>query len=164
VAVRRARDLWRRCGACAVVAVLGVAGCGGHPDAPKLPPGVGYHPTAPVLPTGVAAGTPLVVDLNDTAAVRPAGMRVASDGTLTGMHWSSWGQQTARAQGSAMINLCSPDCGSGPIRKYPATVTLTGLKRCGSHDFYARATVTLATVAGARSFGAFIHAPCVPEP
>ena len=153
----------RRLVAGVAVVALGVSACGGH-STPTPGPGIGYHPTPPALPSSAPAGSPLVVDLSNTGAVRPAHMLIASDGVLTGLHWASWGQSTAQAQGSAQINLCSPSCGAGDVRTYPATVTLTGLRRCGGHDFYAAAKVMLATVAGARPFGAFIHAPCAPEP
>lgn len=156
-------DLRRCLAAGAVAATLGASGCGGH-SAPRPGPGIGYHPTPPTLPSSVPAGSPLVVDLTNTGAMRPSHMVVARDGVLTRLRWTSWGQPTARAHGSALIHICSPDCGAGYERTYPATVTLTGLKRCGSHEFYARASVTLATVAGPRGFGAFIHAPCAPQP
>lgn len=154
-------DPRRRLAAGAAALVLVAGGCGGH-SAPKPGPGIGYHPTPPVVPSSAPAGVPLVVDLTNAGAVRPAHLLVASDGYLTGLRWASWGQSTARAQGSAKINLCTPSCGAGNVRTYPATVTLTGLRRCGTRDFYAAARVSLATLAGARNFGAFIHAPCAP--
>lgn len=157
-------DLRRCLLAGAVAATLGIGGCGGGHTPPQPGPGVGYHPTAPVLPSSVPAGLPLVVDLTNTGAVRPSRMVIARDGVLTGLRWASWGKITARAKGSALIHICSPDCGAGYERTYPVTVTLTGLKRCDSHEFYARASVTLATVAGPHGFGAFIHAPCAPAP
>lgn len=168
MAARRVVTDLRRClaagAAAAIVGVgVGLGGCGGGHSAPHLGPGIGYHPTPPTLPSSVPAGSPLVVDLTNTGAVRPSRMVIARDGVLTALRWSSWGQTTARAKGSALIHICSPNCAAGYERTYPVTVTLSGLKHCDSHEFYASASVTLATVAGPRGFGAFIHAPCAAQ-
>ncbi len=145
-------------------AALGVAGCGGagksDPPIPIKFPGLGYRYQPPRLPAGLPAGAVLVVDMTNAGSVRPAGLRFASDGTLSGARWSAWGAVTTAAQGTATVRICTPNCGGGHDARYPARMVLSGIKLCGHHHYYERAQVTLTTAKGPEPWGAYIHAPC----
>jgi hypothetical protein len=68
----------------------------------------------------------------------PATYRLSVDGSgfLTGLTWQEWGQPTAVATGTLEQDNCVPSCAEGTYRKYPATVTVTGLKTGASESYY----------------------------
>jgi hypothetical protein len=157
----------------ALVAALAVAGCGGS-TAPGgggrvTPvggsgktsfPGLGHRNLGPRLPAHVSPGTALAVDMRNIGGVHPTYMRLASDATADGLQWSQWGAASTTAHGTATVRICTPSCGGGHNRSYPTTITLSGLKQCGSHRFYQRATMVLRTATGTKPWGAFVQAPC----
>jgi hypothetical protein len=152
--------------ATALVAALAAAGCGGSGSRPVTNgdgivtfPNLGYKPRAPRLAAS-AAGSALVVGLTNAAAVRPARMQLASDAAASDLRWSRWGAATATAHGTVTVRICSPNCGGGSDRRYPATLTLSGIHRCRGHGFYERASLSLATVQGRRPWGAYVKTPC----
>lgn len=148
--------------AVAAAVTAGLAGCGSaqrKPD-PVTLPAFGYHPTAPKLPAGLPPGTVVVSDLTHTAALRPSSLQFASDATLAGVHWSSWGGSTASGSGTASVRICSPNCAQGSERLYPARVTLLDPKACYGSRFYSSAKVTVQTPGASKPWVSFISAPC----
>ncbi|MFJ3175884.1 hypothetical protein ACIPJK_34640 [Streptomyces roseus] len=70
----------------------------------------------------------VVVDCSAQAHVRPEEYLLAcGDGNnrLVNLRWNSWGQRTATASGTDMVNDCTPYCAAGRFRAYPVTVTLS---------------------------------------
>ncbi|MFE2874012.1 hypothetical protein ACFXG6_08485 [Streptomyces roseus] len=70
----------------------------------------------------------VVVDCFSQAHVRPQEYLLAcGDGNnrLVNLRWNSWGQRTATASGTDMVNDCTPYCAAGRFRAYPVTVTLS---------------------------------------
>lgn len=145
----------------------GASGGGGRPEVKPVGspgkasfPSLGYRAVAPRLPAGARAGAALVVDLTNTGSIAPGSMRVASDATAAGLRWSRWGSEQTTGRGTATVRICTTSCGAGKNRDYPATITLTGLKRCRTHRFYERAQMRLRTAHGSQSWGAFVRVPC----
>lgn len=69
----------------------------------------------------------VVVDCFSQARMRPEEYLLAcGDGNnrLVGLRWDTWGQRTATATGTDMVNDCRPYCAAGRFRAYPVTVTL----------------------------------------
>jgi len=58
---------------------------------------------------------------------RPSTIWLSNDSTfsLSKLHWSSWTTSSAEGTGVVMVNLCQQTCAGGPIRHYPARVTLS---------------------------------------
>lgn len=151
--------------AAACVAAIAVAGfaeskSGSSPRLPITFPDLGYHYYPPRLPTGLARNEVVVVDMTNAGSVRPPNLRFASDGTLSGAHWTDWGAATSTAHGTATVRICSPNCGGGHDARYPATMVLSGVRTCGEHRYYERARVTLTTPQGPKPWGAFIRTGC----
>ncbi|MFE2140674.1 hypothetical protein ACFXA3_02765 [Streptomyces sp. NPDC059456] len=79
--------------------------------------------TAPMDPAPV-----VVIDCFSQARVRPEEYLLAcGDGNnrLVGLRWDTWGQRTATATGTDLVNDCTPYCAAGRFRPYPVTVTLS---------------------------------------
>lgn len=158
--------------AAAVAAVAIVAGCGGSGpsastgasaagvDGTAAFTGLGTKPHPPALPAGADSRTALVVDLTNHARVRPASIALASDTSATGLRWSDWGTPTATAAGTAIVHICTPNCGAGFDRDYPASIALSDLRVCGQHRFYTAVRLTLRTSKGDRRWGAFLDRSC----
>ena len=70
--------------------------------------------------------------------VMPASYSLSADGAtyLAGLRWHGWGQPTAVATGKLERNNCLPDCAHGTYQSYPATVTVTGLRRTATESYY----------------------------
>ena len=159
---RSARAMWS---AAVVLLVAALAGCGAsagaRPDPkPLATPVIHYDPTPPRLPAGRPPGVLYVVDLTNAGAVKPATVAFASDGTLLRLQWSRWGGSPAVAHGTAVVRLCQPDCATGQVVQYPATVTLSGVKACDRARFYVDASVVAETRRGPWHLGSFIRNPC----
>jgi hypothetical protein len=162
--VRRLRVFSTRGAAVALFAGL-IAGCGAsagaRPDPkPVSTPLIHYHPTPPRLPAGHTPGTLYVVDLTNVGAVKPAKVAFASDATLLHVQWSSWGGSAAVGHGTAVVRLCQPDCATGRIVPYPATVKLSGVKSCDHARFYVDSSVVADTRRGPWHLGSFMRNPC----
>ncbi|MER7466695.1 hypothetical protein [Streptomyces sp. NPDC097981] len=70
----------------------------------------------------------VVVDCFSEAQVRPEEFLLAcGDGNnrLVGLGWDTWGQRTATATGTDMVNDCKPYCAAGRFHAYPVKVTLS---------------------------------------
>ncbi|MBT2482393.1 hypothetical protein [Streptomyces sp. ISL-94] len=85
----------------------------------------------------------VVVDCSSQAQVRPEEYLLAcGDGNnrLVGLRWETWGQRTATAAGTDMVNDCRPYCAAGRFRPYPVTVTLSNPQRWPDHPDLQRFT------------------------
>lgn len=74
----------------------------------------------------------LLIDCGDRATVKPEQYTLAcSDGTnyLTGLRWTYWSRNSARATGLQYANDCTPDCAHGTFHAYSAVVTVDQRKR-----------------------------------
>jgi hypothetical protein len=50
--------------------------------------------------------------------------------------YSSYGAKTAAGTGTAVVNLCDPNCAAGKTKNYPVKFTLSKVKQCGdSYQF-----------------------------
>lgn len=152
--------------ACSAVAL---AGCGAGASAQTTSqvttfPGLGYKYFPPNILPGVPHGTVLVVDLRNLGRVRPQTMFIDSDATFSDATWTDWGAASAIGHGTATVRICNPDCGGGPIARYPATLVLSHPRACRSYRFYESATMTLDTVDGPRPWGAYLTDPCNTNP
>jgi hypothetical protein len=152
---------------CAAIVLFtaGLAGCGASAGArpepkPVTAPVVHYQPTPPRLPAGRPPGTLYVVDLMGAGAVKPATVAFASDGALTHVRWSSWGGATAVGRGTAVVRLCQPDCATGRVVPYPATVKLSDVRSCDRARFYVDSSVVAETRRGPWHLGSFLRNPC----
>jgi hypothetical protein len=49
------------------------------------------------------------------------------------LKWGSWGARHAKGHGKLWAKECKPSCATGPFRKYPVKVRLSGRReeRCG---------------------------------
>ncbi|WP_406180118.1 hypothetical protein [Streptomyces sp. NBC_01006] len=86
-------------------------------------------PASAQAPRAVMDPNPVVVvDCFSQAQVRPQEYLLAcGDGNnrLVRLRWDSWGQRTATATGTDMVNDCTPYCAAGRFRAYPVKVTLS---------------------------------------
>jgi len=48
-----------------------------------------------------------------------------ANASFASMRWSAWGSSSARGHGVLLQNDCTPNCVSGKVNSYAATVTLT---------------------------------------
>ncbi|MGW8778415.1 hypothetical protein ACWGNM_10075 [Streptomyces sp. NPDC055796] len=89
----------------------------------------------------------VVVDCFSQGRVRPREYLLAcGDGNnrLVGLRWNTWGQRTATATGTDMVNDCTPYCAAGRFRSYPVTVTLSHPRPWPGHpDVQRYATIRL---------------------
>ncbi|WP_405922237.1 hypothetical protein [Streptomyces sp. NBC_00122] len=89
-------------------------------------------------------GTVVVADCFDQAQVRPEEYLLAcGDGNnrLVELRWDTWGQRTATATGTDMVNDCSPNCAAGRFHPYPVTVTLSKPQPWPERDHVRRFTM-----------------------
>ena len=47
------------------------------------------------------------------------------------LKWSNWGADSARAEGTAFINDCDPNCADSGFTELPVTVTVRKPQECG---------------------------------
>jgi hypothetical protein len=60
---------------------------------------------------------------------------------LEDLEWSSWGGKAAIGQGTAAVNDCKPDCASGEVKDYDASVELSDIQDCPGFQQYGSVTV-----------------------
>lgn len=77
---------------------------------------------------------------SDKAAYKPSKIIIAcGDGNLfvTKLKWTSWGTKTAKGNGTAHQNTCTPNCAQGKFKTYPMSLVLSVPKKCahGKHEF-----------------------------
>lgn len=97
---------------------------------------VGAMGTASAAPTPAPAahtaqrqqsGDPVLVDCFWRPQVRPGDFMIAcGDGNslLTSLRWSSWGTNSALAEGVNVVNDCEPYCAAGRFHSYRVIVRL----------------------------------------
>jgi hypothetical protein len=91
-------------------------------------------PVAITVCTVPASGCTLAGAARDMAE-RPQQIEATGDGSqvVTALSWTGWGGPQATATGTLQVNDCQPNCASGKLTGYPATVTLTGLTAYGAN-------------------------------
>lgn len=105
--------------------------------------GPAVSPSPPAGPAEVTEPV-YVSDAARRPLQRPASFVLTDSVSLTGLHWTSWGDATAKATGGLSGAWCRPACGEQP---YPVEVTLSGLlKQDGPNRqdrpaFYSSATL-----------------------
>ncbi len=78
-------------------------------------------------------------------AVRPAAVVLACGDAnfgVRGLHWTGWGDATARATGTAYANDCKPYCAAGHFHSYPAVVVAFGRQTCHGVPAYAKVRIS----------------------
>ena len=148
--------------ACALLACLAVAACGGgedHGAAGTSAAGVGGAPPAtspaPVaaatvqplaygrgVRAGLAAGRVAVVDLTNRVGIEPARMAVNREQTLSGLRWTGWGAAGATGRGRVRTLVCEPTCANGRIEASSAVIVLSSPRRCRRSRYYTRSSLT----------------------
>jgi hypothetical protein len=143
----------RRGLACALVACVALAGCGGgskHAVTPRVT-ATGTAPPAPppaklVYTDGAKAalqrGAIAVADSSFRVRVEPSQMDVNREQRLSGLRWSGWGSERATGSADVRTLICDPNCAQGVYKDSRAEVVLSAPKRCGSQRFYTRASMT----------------------
>ncbi|MEU8033094.1 hypothetical protein [Streptomyces sp. NPDC049099] len=99
---------------------------------------------------------PVLVDCFFHRNVRPAEFILAcGDGNsrLSGLHWSDWGPDGAKAVGVNWVNDCTPYCAAGTFHSYPVVIRLAGEKQWKKHPSFERYTQISLTYPGARPEG-----------
>lgn len=62
--------------------------------------------------------------------IEPTSMYFSGDNTVSirGITWSSWSDTSAAGSGTWYLVNCNPDCASGPVTKYPATLAFSNVQ------------------------------------
>jgi hypothetical protein len=163
---------------------LALTGCGvldeQGPAAPKpLDPAVfgpssvsgPSQPSVPVPPLVAPAGELArkldggaigVVDPGGIVSIEPSRLETASDVSLDGLRWTSWGPGGAEASGQIHMLTCNPTCASGGSDQAPARLKLSGLKTCDGRRYFDHGEVLIDpkdTPTGAPP-ATYLRAPC----
>jgi hypothetical protein len=143
----------RRGLACAAVACLALAGCGGgseHAVTPRVT-ATGTAPPAAAPAKLVYSGDAkaelkrgaiAVADSSFHVRVEPSRMDVNSEQRLSGLRWSGWGSKRATGRADVRTLICEPNCAQGVYQQSRAELVLSAPKTCGSERFYTRASMT----------------------
>jgi hypothetical protein len=167
-----------------LAAGLALAGCGvlddEGPAAPKpLDPAVfgpprasgSSQPSVPVPrlvpPAGALArqlddGAIGVVDPGGVVSIEPSRLETASDVSLDGLRWTSWGADGAEATGQIHMLTCNPTCANGGGDQAPARLRLSGVKTCEGRRYFDHGEVLIDpqdTPTGAPP-ATYLRAPC----
>lgn len=161
----------------ATIAVLALAlapvlaGCGSTASAARPVPTplkvtvVPYRPAPPQLPAGHPAGALYVLDLTNRGHVAPSTLQADADAVLLHLRWSSWGGPVAVAQGTAEVRGCHPDCATGQLVDYTATIRLSDVESCDGARFYVDSSVVAQTKHGPWHLASVLRNPCAaPQP
>jgi len=103
-----------------------------------------------------APATSVVLDCSGKAQTQPGAYLVdCGDGAnyLTELRWTGWGADTATATGTDNADDCQPNCVSGAVHQYPATVTLTKPEPWAGHPGTSRYTQLDVHYTGVRPAG-----------
>jgi hypothetical protein len=103
-----------------------------------------------------------VVDLTGTVAIEPETLETASDATLEGVRWSSWGEGGAEGTGELVVLDCQPTCAGGGKDRVRATIRLSGVATCDGRRYFAGGEVVVAaedTPSGEQP-ASYLRAPC----
>jgi hypothetical protein len=80
-------------------------------------------------PAGAATATHLLTCTSTTTSEPTSYLLSCADANaaFASMKWSAWGSATARGKGILRQNDCKPNCVSGKVLDYVATVTLSNV-------------------------------------
>ena len=86
----------------------------------------GDTPAAPAASAAPAAPVPVLATAGYDGT-RPGLITFSGDAgyVITGIHWSTWGPESAYGTGTSNIQGCVPNCAYGSETPYTTTVTLT---------------------------------------
>jgi hypothetical protein len=154
----------------ALVAGVAAAGCGGSPAArpavvapaataapAAIPTPVHLHAVIPAAQARrLDAGAVGVIGFDLHGAVAPARLMVNREQTLEGVRWSTWGGAAARGRAQVRTLVCDPTCAQGRLERSPATVVLSGRRRCGRRRFYTTGRLTYLDRASRRMLAAAV--------
>ena len=121
-------------------------------DAPEL------QPPTPAVARALAGGQIAIVDLAGTVAIEPETLETSSDGTLSGVRWSSWGADGAVGEGELRLLDCQPNCAGGGAERLRATIKLSGVKTCDGRRYFETGEVLLD--GRAEQPATYLRAPC----
>ncbi|MBC3840896.1 hypothetical protein GXW82_13310 [Streptacidiphilus sp. 4-A2] len=97
-----------------------------------------------------AQASVVIYDCSGKPSPRPASLVLTcadAGWVLEGLNWTDWGRPTASATGKWSEKNCKPNCASGGMSTYPATVTVSGL----NGGAYSRMSVSAPTSPTPRS-------------
>jgi hypothetical protein len=165
-----------------ILCAIALSGCGvldeAGPAAPKPPDPAVYGPSKPDKPADPTLTVPRmvepapavaralddgaigVVDLSGTVAIEPSSLDTASDLTLSGVHWTSWGAGGATGAGTLRIVTCQPTCASSGTKDVPARIELSGVKSCSGRRYFAHGRVLVDPADAASEPVTYVRAPC----
>ncbi len=68
-----------------------------------------------------------IVTIHDWAGIEPSVVAISGDAgnIVSDMAWSSWNSEMALGSGTWGYDDCNPDCASGTVTDYPATITFS---------------------------------------
>ena len=115
------------------VATILLGGCGGQALQTSKPPGT----ISPTQSTVIfdCGGSPHVEPTELVLACADAGDELAH------LHWHGWGDASATATGSLIVETCVPSCVAGGTKSYSVAVTVRGLGLEGTHVAYRQLVV-----------------------
>jgi hypothetical protein len=114
-------------GLAAAVAAIVTPALAGAADAPAHPPTIYQYAW------GDAHARP-----------RMLGFGASGDVLVKFAQWNTWGAASATSTHAAVwVNQCSPDCAQGHYAKYPATATLSRVRRHDGREYFTRLRLTL---------------------
>jgi hypothetical protein len=120
-------------------------------------------PPAAEVAKALDGGSIGVVDPGGVVSIEPSALETASDAGLSGLHWSSWGEEGAVGSGSFRVLTCQPTCAGGGSDLVPAQIVLSGVKTCGERRYFERGEVKIAAAdapPGGRQPATYLRAPC----
>jgi hypothetical protein len=131
----------------------------------------GEQPDVPlprlVAPEGAVAqalddGSIGVVDPGGVVSIEPERLDTASDVSLDGLRWTSWGENGAEGSGLVRMLTCNPTCASGGFDQVPGRIRLSGVKTCDGRRYFEHGEVLIdpkAVRAGSQP-ATYLRAPC----
>lgn len=112
----------------------------------SLPPTSSTTTTAsPSTTTTAAAAVPTFVPLTGaTPLYQPSQFNYTQDGTgsVNNLTWSTWSSAGATGTGTVNLNNCVPNCASGTVSGYPATVILSGASQTPQGYVFTQMTIS----------------------
>ena len=125
-------------------------------QAPEIPIPRLHSPSQEVA-RSLAAGEIGVVGMTGEIGVRPKVLDTANDIRLESLTWSSWGAKGAVGEGEVRARECQPTCAGGRTKTIPATVTLSGVRKCRGRSYFEAAEVRVRT---GDQPATYVRAPC----
>jgi hypothetical protein len=70
---------------------------------------------------------PVIFTAGSYSGTDPSAIYYSGDSgnIVTGINWSTWGNQTAIGYGTLGVDNCNPNCAQGTVTDVPATITLS---------------------------------------